>query len=539
LTRRLGPHRELLEDLRVAARFFPRLPGFLRRQVTGAEARATVRAWLDRREADFLDLMRDLVYANPASPYRALLAHAGCESGDLERLVRTEGVEDALSALWRQGVYLSVEEFKGRRPLVRGGRTIPVDPAVLVNPGAVVHVLGHSSGSRGPKTTVPLDLAWVRDHAMARRLVLEARDALGWRHAVWGAPGGSELVIVLRFAVVGAPPEHWFSQPDPGDPELAARFRWSWRGLRWGSRLAGQSLPVPRHVPLDRPDAIVDWMAHSLRAGAVPHLKTYASAAIGLCQAASARGIDLGGARFTLTGEPLTAARQAVLEQAGIEARPDYGGIEMGQVGEACVRPAASDDLHVMDHIHAIIQPGADGPDRGLPPNALLLSSLRRTAPLVFLNVSLGDGATLERRRCGCLMEAHGWTRHLRDVRSFEKLTSAGMTFLDVDVIRILDEILPARLGGVPGQYQLVEDELPDGRPRVRLLIHPAVGPVDPALARASFLAALASGSDAHRSMAATWREAGLVEIERRPPVTETIGKILHFRTTRRSSVRP
>jgi len=326
---------DLLEDLRVAARFFPRLPGFLRHRVTSAEARATVRARLESREADFLALCRDFVYTNPLSPYRALLAHAGCDPGDLERLVRSDGVEGALAALWRQGVYLTVEEFKGRRPLVRGGRTIPVDPGRLVNPRAVVHVLGHSSGSRGPRTVVPLDLGWVRDHAMSRRLVLEARNGIGWHHAVWGAPGGSEMVIVLRFAVVGAPPEHWFSQPDPLDPELAARYRWSWRGLRWGSRLAGMPLPLPRHVPLDRPDAIVRWMSDTLRAGAIPHLKTYASAAIAVCQAAGAAGVDLAGARFTLTGEPLTVARQALLEKVVAEARPDYGGIEMGQVGEA------------------------------------------------------------------------------------------------------------------------------------------------------------------------------------------------------------
>ena len=89
----------------------------------------------------------------------------------------------------------------------------------------------------------------------------------------------------------------------------------------------------------------------------------------------------------------------------------------------------------------------------------------------------------------------------------------------------------------LPGQYQLIEEELPDGRPRVRLLIHPAVGVVDPALAREIFLAALASGSDTHRSMASTWREAGLVEVERLPPVPETIGKILHLRATRRPAV--
>jgi hypothetical protein len=526
---------DLLEDLRVAARFFPRLPGFLRRQITGAEARASVHARLASREADFLGLTRELIWSNPASPYPALLSHAGCESGDLERLVLSEGVDAALASLWRQGVYLTVEEFKGRKPLVRAGQTIPVGPERLVNPRAVVHVLGQSSGSRGPRTAVPLDLAWVRDHAMSRRLVLEARGALGWRHAVWGAPGGSELVIVLRFAVVGAPPEHWFSEPDPLDPELGARYRWSWRGLRWSSRLAGVPLPIPRHVPLDGPEPIVDWMSSALHAGAVPHLKTYASAALRLCDAARASGRDLAGARFTLTGEPLTAVRQAILEKAGVEARPDYGGIEMGQVGEACMAPVASDDLHAMEDIHVLVQPGADGPSRGLPPNSLFLSSLRRTAPLMLLNVSLGDSATLERRQCGCPMEAHGWTRHLRDVRSFEKLTSAGMTFLDVDVIRILDEILPARFGGVPGQYQLVEEELHDGRPRVRLLIHPIIGPLDLGLAREIFLTALGSGSEDHRSMAATWREAGLVEVERRAPVAEAIGKILHLHRSRKS----
>jgi len=229
------PQRDLIEDVRVAARFFPRLPGFLRHRVTGEEARATVRARLESREADFLAVCRDFVYGNPRSPYRALMAHAGCEPDDLERLVRSDGVEGALAALWQEGVCLTVEQFKGRQPLVRGGRTIAVDPGYLVNPMAVVHVLGHSSGSRGPRTVVPLDLAWVRDHAMRRRLVLEARNGIRWRHAVWGAPGGSEMVIVLRFAVVGAPPEHWFSQPDPLDPELAARYRWSWRGLRWAA----------------------------------------------------------------------------------------------------------------------------------------------------------------------------------------------------------------------------------------------------------------------------------------------------------------
>ena len=88
---------------------------YLRNPLTLAEARATLRCRLERREADFLALARDAVFANPRSPYRALLRLAGCEYGDLERLVRRDGVEGALRALLRQGVYLTVDEFKGRR----------------------------------------------------------------------------------------------------------------------------------------------------------------------------------------------------------------------------------------------------------------------------------------------------------------------------------------------------------------------------------------------------------------------------------------
>ena len=99
------------------------------------------------------------------------------------------------------------------------------------------------------------------------------------------------------------------------------------------------------------------------------------------------------------------------------------------------------------------------------------------------------------------------------------------------EALRILDETLPARFGGTPGQYQLIEEE--NGRARVRLLVHSAVGPLDPALVRETFLVALASGSEAGMDpLLVTWLEAGLVEVERRPPMTETIGKILHLRTS-------
>ena len=95
------------------------LTAYLRNPLTLVEARAILRQRLETREADFLALARGAVFADRSSPYQALLQWAGCEYGDLERLVRRDGVEATLQALLRQGVYLTVDEFKGRRPVVR------------------------------------------------------------------------------------------------------------------------------------------------------------------------------------------------------------------------------------------------------------------------------------------------------------------------------------------------------------------------------------------------------------------------------------
>jgi hypothetical protein len=69
------------DDIHVGARFFLRLPGFLRRPVTLDEARKTVECRLERRDEAFLTFMERAVYENLVSPYRALLgSRAPCRS---------------------------------------------------------------------------------------------------------------------------------------------------------------------------------------------------------------------------------------------------------------------------------------------------------------------------------------------------------------------------------------------------------------------------------------------------------------------------
>ncbi len=523
-----------IADLRVGVGFLSRLPGFLRRPVGPEEARTTLRRRLERRGPDFLALVKRAVYEHPDSPYRQLLQLAGCEYGDLERLVAEDGLEGALRTLLRHGVYLTVSELKGRRTVTRGSATVMFEPAGLRNPRAALHVPVASSGSRGVSAVVSLDLVFLRDTAVDQGLVLAARHGSQWRHAIWSVPGGAGFKQILKFSGCAAPPERWFSQLDPATPGLDPRYRWTTELICRGSALAGVPLPRPRYVPVDDPLPIARWMAEVLRAGDTPHVHTFVSSAVRLCQAAHAAGLSLDGVEFSVCGEPITATRLAEIRRAGAEAVSQYGTAETSTIGFGCLSRAAPDEVHLLDDMHAMIQAGDAAPGRELPPSGVLVTSLRPTAPLMLLNVSLGDQAVVSRRTCGCPLDELGWTTHLHGVRSYEKLTAGGMTFLDTDLIRVLEEVLPARFGGGSTDYQLLETEAGDGRPRLRLLANPSLGALDEKALAEAFLTAIAPGTGTERVMGLVWREAGLVEVERQRPRSTSTGKILHLSTTAR-----
>jgi hypothetical protein len=493
-------------------------------------ARVLLRRRFEQRETDFLTLARQTIYDDSAGPYRQLLDAAGCEFGDLERIVAAEGVEGALQTLYRQGVYLTVDEFKGRQPAIRGSTSIRVEPNLLRNPAAQFHMLSQTSGSRGAPIKVPISLGHIEDRLVDLSLVLEARGGVEWRSAVWGIPGGAALINVLLFSGIGHRPDRWFSQLDLAAPGLHPRYALSVRLLRCGAFLGGVSLPTPRFVPVGSPLEIVRWMAEVLGEGGTPHLYAYTSTGVSLCRAAAEAGVPLTGAQLTLTGEPITETRMSAIRAAGAEATTNYGSNEAGGfIGYGCLEPETPDEVHLHHDLHAIIQADQQKMGAPFPRDALLISSIRRTAPLTLLNVSMGDRAHLGRRECGCGLERIGWSTHLHTIRSFEKLTAGGITFFDTDVIRVLEDVLPSQFGGGPTDYQLVEEEAPGGSPRLRLLINPSIGPVNEAAVANAFLEAIGEGSGGPRVAELVWREARLLRVERREPERTPSGKILHL----------
>jgi hypothetical protein len=252
-----------------------------------------------------------------------------------------------------------------------------------------------------------------------------------------------------------------------------------------------------------------------------------------VCEAALDGGLDLCGAQFSVGGEPITASRLDTIRRAGAEAAPRYGSIEAGLIGDGCLAPATADDHHFYHDLLACVQPGPGDARPDVPADAVLISSLRPTAPLLLLNVALGDRATVVSRGCGCPLEEAGWRIHLSSIRSYEKLTAGGMTLLDADVIRVLEDVLPARFGGGPTDYQLLEEEGARGQPRLRLLVHPAIDAVDTAAVAEAFLTALGEGTGAARIMSLAWRGANSLRVERARPVATASGKVLHVHTPR------
>ncbi len=522
----------VVTEVRRGARFFAALGPHLRRPVTVERARAILRQRLEQREVDFLALARHAVYGHPASPYRPLLRRAGCEYGDLERLVRQRGLEGALAVLHRSGVYLNVGELKGRSPATRGEVAVPADLERLRNPASR---MDEPAPAGAPACRVSLYRAMFADLAVNATLALDARGGTHWAHGVWFvsqlSPSGA-ILWLLRHRGPGYRPDRWFMRVDPRTLPKPLE-RWVPVVARWVSQAAGAPLPRAEFVPVDEPSPILAWIHETRRNGRTPHLATLTTAAVDLCHTAERLGTDLSGVQFGVSSEPVTAARLAAIRRVGAEALPSYGAREAGLMAYGCLSPSKPDDMHLYDDVYAVIQPGHAGVEAGLPAEALFVTSLRASSPYILLNVSLGDRGVIERRACGCPLEAIGWTTHVHTVRSFEKLRISGALVLTDDLMRLLEEVLPARFGGGPTDYQLVEDdaEVAGGKPRLRLLIHPRVGSVGPQAVADAFRAAV---SAAGISVGHLWGDMRWLMVERRPPYLSDHGKlpVIHRLTT-------
>ena len=128
------------ENLRYAKIFtqFPfALRRFMKKKITLEDAKRIVSLSDGASPRKFSQNARtECLMAIPRSPYLKLLNHAGCELGDVRSLVNQNGVDGTLQKLRQEDVYVTFEEFKGRKPITRNGLTFTASPFDFDNPHA-------------------------------------------------------------------------------------------------------------------------------------------------------------------------------------------------------------------------------------------------------------------------------------------------------------------------------------------------------------------------------------------------------------------
>ncbi len=488
--------------------------------------RAQLSADLAARAGHFLRLVEHGVYARPESPYRRLLEHAGIGLGDLAALVRRRGVEEALGTLFDAGVRLHVNEFKGRVPIRRGSLCFEASSHDFDNPLSARHLVASTGGSRGAGTPILMDLENYARDALYEQQTAAAFGYAGRPHALWLAlpPWTSGLKGALMYAKLGEPPHRWIT---PGGTGIGGR---TWRHdllTRYtvlASRWHGQPVPAPEAVPFDEAWRVAEWLAAKTRAGTPALLSTNTASIVRACAAAAERGLDIAGTVFRGIGEPLTPAKHRIALAAGCRTISVYSTGEAGRLGQPCAAPAAIDDSHVLTDKLALLQRPHALPD-GTVIDVNVYTTLLPITPKLMLNVEIGDCGVLERRRCGCPFGELGFDLHLHTVHSYEKLTSEGMNFLGHDLIQLIEEVLPARFGGQPTDYQLVERE-EDGLTRIALVVSPHVAGLDEAAAVDAVVGFLNRTPGASGDYGELWRRARTLSVVRREPHATLAGKV-------------
>jgi hypothetical protein len=525
---------DALDELAAFGRYAWGLREYLRRPLSPAECLRIVEEQLRSREESFLGVLEAGVFAQSSSPYRALLDAAGVEFGDVVRLVREHGVEGALERLHDAGVYVTLDEFKGRRPIERPGLSLPVGPEEFFNPLRGQTFVLQDVGSRSIRRGGPLDLAHTARTAMHHSLLLESFDLFRRPYAVWFPvpPNQVGLIDVLRIAKLGKRIDRWFSQTWPAVTRATLKPALvTWTTVA-ASRRWGRAIPGPEHVPLADASPVGRWLAEKKATGEPAHLATYPTSAVRVCLAAEAAGLDISGTVFRVVGEPYTSAKAEALRRTGCRAISYYGAVETGAVGMSCAEADQLDDVHLLTDRLGIIQRERDVADGAARVAVLVFTTLLPTDPRLLLNVESDDYGVVGDRECACLFGRLGFTRHLHGIRSYDKLTSSGMTFVGSDVAALLDEALPARFGGAPTDYQLIEEE-EAGIPQVSIVVSPRVGEIDEAGLITTVLEALASGPAYKQMMASVWQSGNTLKVVRREPHATAHAKILPLHLVR------
>jgi len=485
----------------------------------------------ETRETEFLAILKQAVFDFDKSPYRKLFSLSGINLEKITTMVRTNGLESTLSFLAQEGIYFTYEEFKGLKKTIRKGQSFHFDSDDFDNPLLSFHFnvrSGHTS-SAGSRSMIDFDfLARESIHRAKAEQIYAVSDApvILWFPIL---PGNAGIMNVFRQAKIGHTPIRWFSQVDERNIQPPLKDRMATRFVSSAGRIFGKTLPRPEYLDLNQAYKIAEYILKLQNDFPRCSIWTYVSSAVRIAAAARARNWSLKGACFFVAGEPITQTRKDEITSSGADVIPYYALSEAGIAAYGCAKPKEPDDMHILsDHI-ALINRSKKLPFTGESVAALLITSLLREAPKILLNVETGDQGTISHRSCGCGWEKPGFTTHLSAVRSFEKTTSEGMTFLIKELITIAENVLPRTFGGSSSDYQILEESDNRGLTTLTFVASPRIGQLDEDMFLAVVQKELKKGENSQRMMAEIWKKAGVIKLIRMDPVPTLRGKIFSY----------
>jgi hypothetical protein len=91
------------------------------------KATAYIRQGIDHRASNFIRLCDSQIFLNPRSPYLQLFKSAGYSRERMVSNIKKQGLEKTLMDLAVEGVYLDIDEFKGKKTVIRPGLRMTID----------------------------------------------------------------------------------------------------------------------------------------------------------------------------------------------------------------------------------------------------------------------------------------------------------------------------------------------------------------------------------------------------------------------------
>jgi hypothetical protein len=510
-------------------RFSIGLGKFLKDSISAEKSRRIILQRLKNRTSNFLSLVRKTIYENPQSPFLALLKEARCQYGDLEKMALKDGVEQTLSELKENGIYLTCDEFKGRQDIVRSGKTFHFNQQDFDNPFLSRHFEGRTSASRSAGTRTFYDFDFLAaSWTVYLSLMMEGCNISDLPMGMWfPVMPGAGPVALLSYLKGGKTPKKWFSPVHKNGFKPSLKSRMGNGFIIFRTSLSRSGLPRPEYVSVNDPAPIAYWMSDMVKQFGGCWLTTYTTLATRVCQQARLHGLDLSGAKFIANGEPLTEAKRNEIESVNAGVYPIYGTMETGAIAIGCFRPDDTDDAHILRDGIALIQHRREVPLACTSVDAFLVTTLLREAAKILLNVEVGDYGKIRTLSCGCRLDQLGLVDHISNVRSFEKLTGEGMSFIGTDLLHIIEKELPTRFGGTSTDYQMVEEEDRNGYTRLYIYINPEVGTLVDQEVIETVFSLLSRGRDGKRMMTSIWEQAQTLQVKRARPILSARGKLL------------